>query len=470
MHDQIMNPARLPKDDPVYMPPKIVTGDKAKNVAAYVALVAAAGGKDTGRLAEAVKSPSSNKPVAAENGVLDMPADPNGQLAYVSKQATAPAGQLEIDSKNDANIPHDIAIEGNGVNEKGEEVTSGGDVQDLGRPEARHLHVLLHAPRPPRGRHGGRAHRQVTVALVAGATRGAGRGIAVGLGEAGATVYVTGRTTRERRSEYDRPETIEETAERVTAAGGTGIAVPTDHLEPAQVAELVARIDAEQGRLDVLVNDIWGGEQLMEWDTPIWEHDLQAGLRLLRLAVDTHLITSHHALPLLLREPGGLLVEVTDGTREYNATRYRLSVFYDLAKEAVNRMAWSQAQELGPRGATALAITPGWMRSEMMLEHYGVREENWRDGLRGGAALLHLGVAAVRGPGGRGAGRRCRSRPLERRVDVERRAGAGVRLHRRRRHPSGCVALHRRAPGARAPGGRHGLSLGATSPACPPGP
>jgi len=220
----------------------------------------------------------------------------------------------------------------------------------------------------------------VTVALVAGATRGAGRGIAVGLGEAGATVYVTGRTTRGRRSEYDRPETIEETAERVTAAGGTGIAVPTDHLEPEQVAALVARIDAEQGRLDVLVNDIWGGEQLMEWDTPIWEHDLQAGLRLLRLAVDTHLITSHHALPLLLREPGGLLVEVTDGTREYNATRYRLSVFYDLAKEAVNRIAWSQAQELGPRGATALAITPGWMRSEMMLEHYGVQEENWRDG------------------------------------------------------------------------------------------
>ena len=126
VHDQIMNPARLPKDDPVYMPPKIVTGDTAKNVAAYVAQVAAAGGKDTGRLADAVKSPSSNKPVAAKDGVLDMPADPNGQLAYVSKQATAPAGQLEIESKNDANIPHDIAIEGNGVDEKGEEVTDGG--------------------------------------------------------------------------------------------------------------------------------------------------------------------------------------------------------------------------------------------------------------------------------------------------------------------------------------------------------
>ena len=222
----------------------------------------------------------------------------------------------------------------------------------------------------------------MTVALVAGATRGAGRGIAVGLGEIGATVYVTGRSTRERRSEYDRPETIEETAELVTAAGGTGIAAAVDHLESEQVAALVVRIDEEHGRLDVLVNDIWGGELLVDWDTPLWEHDLDRGLRLLRLAVDTHLITSHHALPLLLREPGGLLVEVTDGTREYNATRYRLSVFYDLAKEAVNRIAWSQAQELGLRGATALSITPGWMRSEMMLEHYSVTEENWREGCK----------------------------------------------------------------------------------------
>ena len=217
------------------------------------------------------------------------------------------------------------------------------------------------------------------VALVAGATRGAGRGIAVALGEAGATVYTTGRSTRAQRSEVDRPETIEETAELVTAAGGEGIAVAVDHLEPEQVRGLVERIDAEQGRLDVLVNDIWGSEHLFEFDAPIWEHDLDKGLRLLRLALDTHLITSHHALPLLIRERGGLLVEMTDGTAAYNAEHYRNSIFYDLAKTAVTRLAWAQAQELAPHGATAVALTPGWLRSEAMLDIYGVREENWRD-------------------------------------------------------------------------------------------
>ena len=219
------------------------------------------------------------------------------------------------------------------------------------------------------------------VALVAGATRGAGRGTAVALGEAGATVYCTGRTTRDERSEYDRPETIEETAEQVTAAGGVGIAVPVDHLEAGQVAGLVRRIDAEQGRLDVLVNDIWGGEKLFGWNTPLWEHDLAAGLRLLRLAVDTHLITSHHALPLLIRRPGGLVVEMTDGTAEYNADHYRNSAFYDLAKTAVIRLAYVQAQELAPHGATAVALTPGWLRSQMMLDAFGVTEETWRDAL-----------------------------------------------------------------------------------------
>jgi NAD(P)-dependent dehydrogenase (short-subunit alcohol dehydrogenase family) len=218
------------------------------------------------------------------------------------------------------------------------------------------------------------------VALVAGATRGAGRGTAVALGEAGATVYCTGRSTRGRRSDYNRPETIEGTAELVDAAGGHGIAVVVDHLEPAQVEALVRRIDAEQGRLDVLVNDIWGGERLAEWNTPLWEHDLAGGLRLLRLAIDTHLITSHFALALLIRRPGGLVVEMTDGTLSYNAANYRLSAYYDLAKTAALRLAFSQGKELAPHGATAVALTPGWMRSEMMLDIYGVTDENWREG------------------------------------------------------------------------------------------
>jgi NAD(P)-dependent dehydrogenase (short-subunit alcohol dehydrogenase family) len=218
------------------------------------------------------------------------------------------------------------------------------------------------------------------VALVAGATRGAGRGTAVALGEAGATVYCTGRTTRQRRSEYDRPETIEETAELVDAAGGEAIAVEVDHLQPRQVETLLQRIDAERGCLDVLVNDIWGGELLAEWNTPVWEHDLDGGLRMLRLAIDTHLITSHFALALLIRRPGGLVVEMTDGTLEYNAAHYRLSAFYDLAKTAVIRLAFAQGQELAPHGCAAVALTPGWMRSEMMLDNYRVTEANWRDG------------------------------------------------------------------------------------------
>lgn len=217
------------------------------------------------------------------------------------------------------------------------------------------------------------------VALVAGGTRGAGRGIAVELGAAGATVVVTGRTTRDRPSDYARPETIEETAALVTAAGGHGVAVRVDHLVAEEVRRLVARIRAEHGRLDVLVNDIWGGELLAEWHKPVWEHDLDNGLRMLRLAIDTHLITAHFALPLLIERPGGLLVEVTDGTAEYNAEHYRLSPFYDLAKVAVTRLAWAHAKDLAPHGATSVALTPGWLRSEMMLDAYGVSEANWRD-------------------------------------------------------------------------------------------
>ena len=223
------------------------------------------------------------------------------------------------------------------------------------------------------------------IAVVAGATRGAGRGIATALGEAGATVICTGRSSRtgSLKSDYDRPETIEETAELVTSLGGHGIAAPVDHLDPAQVSRLADQLRAEHGRIDILVNDIWGAEVLKggpsEWNTPVWQLDLQKGLRILRLAIDTHLITSHHLLPLLIKRPGGLLVEVTDGTWEYNESHYRISVFYDLAKVAVNRLAFSQGHELAPHQATAVVITPGWLRSEMMLEAYGVTEDNWRD-------------------------------------------------------------------------------------------
>jgi NAD(P)-dependent dehydrogenase (short-subunit alcohol dehydrogenase family) len=225
------------------------------------------------------------------------------------------------------------------------------------------------------------------VAVVAGATRGAGRGIATGLGEAGATVVCTGRSsvTGTGQSDYDRPETIEETAELVTRLGGTGIAIQVDHLDAEQVRRLAERIRDDHGSIDVLVNDIWGAERLKggpaDWNTPMWEHNLDDGLRILRLGVDTHLITSHYLLPLLINKPGGLLVEVTDGTTAYNASRYRISVFYDLAKVAVNRLAFSQGHELAPHAATAIAITPGWLRSEMMLDNYGVTEANWRDAL-----------------------------------------------------------------------------------------
>jgi NAD(P)-dependent dehydrogenase (short-subunit alcohol dehydrogenase family) len=227
-----------------------------------------------------------------------------------------------------------------------------------------------------------------SVAVVTGATRGAGRGIAAALGEVGATVLCTGRTTRSARSEYDRSETIEQTAQLVTELGGSGIAVAVDHLEPDQVKRLADRIRTDHGHIDVLVNNIWGGELLKggppDWNKPIWQHSLDKGLRILRLAIDTHVITSHYLLPLLIERRGGLLVEVTDGTVEYNAAHYRISVFYDLAKVSVNRLAFAQWHELEPYGATAVAITPGWLRSEMMLDNFGVSEANWRDAIEDG--------------------------------------------------------------------------------------
>jgi NAD(P)-dependent dehydrogenase (short-subunit alcohol dehydrogenase family) len=222
------------------------------------------------------------------------------------------------------------------------------------------------------------------VAVVAGATRGAGRGIAAALGEAGATVICTGRSSRSGalKSDYDRPETIEETAELVSALGGRGIAFVVDHLDAGQVKRLAEQLRATVGHVDILVNDIWGAERLKggpaEWNKPIWEVDLEKGLRTLRLAIDTHLVTSHYLLPLLIDRPGGLVVEVTDGTMDYNRTRYRISAFYDLAKVAVNRLAFSQGHELAPYHATAVALSPGWLRSEMMLDAYRVTEESWR--------------------------------------------------------------------------------------------
>src|ERR687898_1634706 len=227
------------------------------------------------------------------------------------------------------------------------------------------------------------------VALVAGATRGAGRGIAVQLGAAGATVYVTGRTTRSDRSEMNRPETIEETASLVNEAGGCGIAVQVDHLVPDQVRALVTRIKGEQDGLHLLVNDIWGATT-MEWNKSVWESSLDIGLRTLRLGVDTHAITSHFALPLLIKTPGGLVVEVTDGTDEYNASHYRVSFFYDLAKAAVNRMAFALAHELKPYAATAVSLTPGRLRSETMLENHGVTESNWHEATK---ATPHFAIS-----------------------------------------------------------------------------
>jgi NAD(P)-dependent dehydrogenase (short-subunit alcohol dehydrogenase family) len=214
------------------------------------------------------------------------------------------------------------------------------------------------------------------VALVAGATRGAGRGIAVELGAAGATVYCTGRTTREQRSPMNRPETIEDTAELVTSAGGTGIAVAVDHADPATVRALAARIAADQsGRLDVVVNDIWGGDPLTEWETPFWRHDLGNGLLLHRQAVETHLVTAHAMAPLLIARGSGLLVELTDGVD----ARYRGTLFYDLAKAATIRIAVGAAADLRPYGVSAVALSPGFLRSEAVLDHFGVTEQTWRD-------------------------------------------------------------------------------------------
>lgn len=221
------------------------------------------------------------------------------------------------------------------------------------------------------------------VALVAGATRGAGRAIAVELARAGAFVYATGRSSRTAgRSEIDRPETIEETGDLIHATGGTGVALRVDHLQPDAVESLVGRVQDEQGRLDVLVNDIFGGDRYAEWNKPLWEHDLTGGLRMLRMGVDTHLITNTYALPLLLSNGLGLVVEMTDGTSSFNADyREGVGFYYDLVKANVERIVKGLTFELVDHPVTALGVTPGWLRSENMLEHFGVTEDTWRDAL-----------------------------------------------------------------------------------------
>lgn len=227
------------------------------------------------------------------------------------------------------------------------------------------------------------------VAVVAGATRGAGRGIARMLGEAGATVYCTGRSTRAGLAPSavrdGRAETIEETAALVDAAGGRGIAVRVDHAVEAEVIALFERVKAEQGRLDVLVNDIWGGDPLTEWGTPFWRLDLDKGRRLLDTAVWTHVITARHGAPLMVERGAGLIVEVTDG----DFYGYRGTLFYDLAKLATIRLSYAMAKDLAGTGVTALTVTPGFLRSEAVLDHFGVAEDNWRDAVAADRHFAH---------------------------------------------------------------------------------
>jgi NAD(P)-dependent dehydrogenase (short-subunit alcohol dehydrogenase family) len=219
------------------------------------------------------------------------------------------------------------------------------------------------------------------VALVAGATRGAGRALAVELARAGAFVYATGRSSQASGpSDMDRPETIEETGDLMAAAGGQGSALPVDHLDPAAVRGLVDRIRSERGRLDVLVNDIFGGDRYAQWETPLWKHDLDGGLRMLRMGIETHIITAAVALPLILDTGDGLLVEMTDGTSEANAgDRPGVGFYYDFVKAGVDRLVRNFARDLRDTPVAAVGVTPGWLRSERMLEGFGVTEETWRE-------------------------------------------------------------------------------------------
>lgn len=220
------------------------------------------------------------------------------------------------------------------------------------------------------------------VALVAGATRGAGRGIAIALGEAGATVYCTGRSSRKNLKKGSRTETIEETADLVTAAGGRGIAVRVDHTIPAEVKKLVARIKREHRGLDILVNDIWGGDAITEWGKKFWKVNLDNGLQMLKQAIHSHIVTSHYAVPLMLKRKQAIIFEITDGDAFY----YRGNLFYDLVKISVIRLAFAMARELRRAGITSVALTPGFLRSERVLEHFKVTEANWKEARKRGDA------------------------------------------------------------------------------------
>jgi NAD(P)-dependent dehydrogenase (short-subunit alcohol dehydrogenase family) len=311
-----------------------------------------------------------------------------------------------------------------------------------------------------------KADHGTRVALVAGATRGAGRAIAVELGRAGFFVYATGRSSRVAgRSEIDRPETIEETGELIAAAGGMASALVVDHEDPDAVIALIGAIEREQGRLDVLVNDIFGGDRYMEWDKPLWEHDWAGGLRMLQMGVHTHLITARSAIPLMLSTAAGhgtrgLVVEMTDGTAEANAAfRRNVGFYYDLVKASVQRIVTGLAAELEELPVTAVGVTPGWLRSEKMLDNFGVTEENWREACATAPGFAISESPAYVGRGGRARpGRRCR--PLGGDHHQLPAAGGCLRCHRYRRQQARLLGLPGRLRlGTRRRRGDRGLPL-----------
>ncbi|MEC3982154.1 SDR family oxidoreductase [Amycolatopsis sp. H20-H5] len=228
------------------------------------------------------------------------------------------------------------------------------------------------------------------VAVVTGATRGCGRAIAVELGRLGATVYVTGRTTRQASSPMGRAETIEETAELVDTAGGKGVPVRCDFTSVSDVEALRARIESEvDGRLDVLVDDVWGGDPFVDFESAFWDSDLEKALYLVHNALDTHLIALHRLVPLVIRREGGLVIEVTDGdTDDYVGA----GIPYYLAKSGIRALGRALGAELAKHGCTGLTVTPGFLRSESMLDLFGVTEPTWRDAV-GKTAPLDFAIS-----------------------------------------------------------------------------